>query len=148
MGILDKFGLKKKTGAVEAKPTTAGREKASEKLVAEVERPPSRTPGFKILAGKTRAYEILVKPLLSEKATHLATGGKYVFAVHPRANKSEIRKAVQAVYEVHVEGVRIVHLPSKKRRYGRVTGETSAWKKAIITVRKGERIPGIIEAVG
>ena len=92
--------------------------------------------------------DVLVKPLLSEKGTHFASTGRYVFIVTRYANKPEIKKSIQRVYNVHVEGVRIVNLPSKKRRYGRTAGETSEHKKAIITLKKGEKIPGIIESVG
>ena len=92
--------------------------------------------------------DVLVKPLLSEKGTHFASTGRYVFIVTRHANKPEIKKSIQRVYNVHVEGVRIVNLPSKKRRYGHTAGETSEHKKAIITLKKGEKIPGIIESVG
>ncbi|OGE78349.1 MAG: 50S ribosomal protein L23 [Candidatus Doudnabacteria bacterium RIFCSPHIGHO2_01_FULL_46_14] len=96
----------------------------------------------------SHASEVLVKPLLSEKGTHLASTGRYVFMVKKQANKPEIKKSIQRVYKVHVEGIRIVNLPAKKRRYGRASGQTSEHKKAIITLKKGEKIPGIIESVG
>lgn len=92
--------------------------------------------------------DVLVKPLLSEKGTHFASTGRYVFIVARNANKPEIKKSIQRVYKVHVEAVKIVNLPSKKRRYGRTSGETSEHKKAIIILKKGEKIPGIIESVG
>lgn len=137
MGLLDKLGLKKKEEKkADAKPEIKVAEKQEAAAVSTA----------KIDTG--RAYEILLRPVISEKGTHLANSGRYVFAVHSEANKSEIKKSIQKVYDVHVEKVRIVQMPGKMRRYGRSRGRTSAWKKAVITVRSGEKIPGIIESVG
>lgn len=136
MGLLEKIGLKKKKE--ETKPEAAV-ETSKKEEVRQVEKKPTAA---------SRAYRILIRPVLSEKATHLATLGKYVFAVHPQANKSEIKKSIQRVYDVHIEQVKIIKLPGKMRRYGRSAGRTSAWKKAVVSVRAGEKIPGIIEAVG
>ncbi len=136
MGLLEKIGLKKKQN--ETKPEAAA-ETSKKEEVRAVEKKP---------AVASQAYRILLRPILSEKAIHLATSGKYVFAVHPQANKSEIKKSIQRVYDVHIEQVKIIKLPGKMRRYGRSVGKTSAWKKAVVTVRAGEKIPGIIEAVG
>lgn len=140
MGILDKLGLKKKqedrTGTTEL-----------DNQIKSAETPePSKKTGKKTRF--SRAHEILVKPVLSEKATHLATLGKYVFEVHANVNKIEIAKSIREVYDVNVASVRIVNMPGKMRRYGRSVGQTSNWKKAIVTLKKGEKIPGIIEAVG
>lgn len=145
MGILDKLGIRKKTKTKLAdQPVTAEAEQA-EKPKSQEQKKSAAHPG----KGNTgRAYQILVRPILSEKGTHLAGKGKYVFAVHPAANKSEIKKSIQLVYNVRVQGVHIVKMPSKLRRYGRSVGRTASWKKAIVTVAKGEKIPGIIESVG
>ncbi|KKW29789.1 MAG: 50S ribosomal protein L23 [Parcubacteria group bacterium GW2011_GWA2_52_8] len=140
MGLLDKIGIKKKsTGAT---PPAAKKEKTAE---------PEKTESVAPKPAKSdtgRAYQILLRPLLSEKGTHLAGKGEYVFAVHPKANKTEIRKSIQKVYDVKVEKVRIVNLPGKRRRYGRTIGRTAASKKAIVKVAAGQKIPGIIESVG
>lgn len=141
MGILDKLGIKKKGEASkeEVRRETQG---ASQKQEKKEDKPQKKN----VLS--SQAHKILIRPILSEKATHLATLGEYVFVVHPGANKSEIKKSIQKVYDVHVVGVKIVKLPGKQRRYGRTQGRTSAWKKAIVKVKEGEKIPGIIEAVG
>lgn len=144
MGILEKLGIKKKPDQ-KAKAVTRISEVGQESAVRPVQE--KKVPQLK-KKSTSRAYEILVRPVLSEKGTKLASLGIYVFAVHPRANKSEIKKSVQDVYDVHVEKISVVKMPSKKRRFGRSQGLTSAWKKAIITLRKGEKIPGIIESVG
>lgn len=144
MGILDKLKRKK---SVPPEAALAG--KPAEKTVVIEE--PAKKPVPLLRASSSnagRAFEILVRPVLSEKATHLANRGTYVFEVDPKANKSEIKKSVQAVYKVHVEGVRIIKMPAKTRRYGRSTGKTSVWKKAVVTVKKGEKISGIVEAIG
>lgn len=133
MGLFDKFKGKKNEAAKAADvPAQAGSQA-------------SPAPGA---VGVSHTSEVLVKPLLSEKGTHFASTGRYVFIVTRNANKPEIKKSIQRVYKVHVESVKIVNLPSKKRRYGRTSGETSEHKKAIIILKKGEKIPGIIESVG
>jgi large subunit ribosomal protein L23 len=147
MGILNKLGLKKKVEAAPAKPALEKTESKALKPETPVESSAPRQQARPNL-GASQAYQVLLRPILSEKGTHLAASGKYVFAVHTKANKSEIRKSIQRVYNVHVEAVRIVKQPGKARRYGRSVGRTSAWKKAIVTVAKGEKIPGIIESVG
>lgn len=140
MGLLDKIGFRKKAApdesSVKAKPAVQAETSTAKKPEA---------------AKKTdtgASYQILVRPFVSEKAMGLASAGKYVFVVHPRANKTEIRKSIQKVYDVHVESVKIVKLPSKARRYGKAQGKTSPIKKALVTLRVGEKIPGIIEQVG
>lgn len=143
MGILSKLGLKKKQPAKpeagkEARPEAEKQEGA---LGAQAKKIPQKSD-------TGQAYQILLRPILSEKGTSLASRGKYVFAVHQRANKSEIRKSIQKVYDVHVNSVKIINLPGKMRRYGRTRGRTANWKKTVVTLRAGEKIPGIIEAVG
>ncbi len=83
---------------------------------------------------------ILHKPWITEKTTDLSKTGKYAFIVDKRANKLEIKKAVEAVYNVNVTSVRIVNIHSRKRRLGRSTGKKSGFKKTIVTLRAGEAI--------
>ncbi len=145
MGILDKLGIKKKEAKKPDKPVKIQDSEASPKKT-EVKEAPVSQKREKI--GSQKSYQILIKPIVSEKGTALAGSGKYVFAVMRSANKSEIKKSVQVTYDVDVESVKIIKVPGKFRRYGRTMGRTSSWKKAIVTVRKGQKIPGIIEAVG
>lgn len=89
--------------------------------------------------------EILIKPIITEKATAEAeTLNRYAFVVHKEANKVEIRKAVEALYSVNVESVKTAIMPGKrKRRYtqtGMIDGNTGSYKKAIVEVRSGEMI--------
>lgn len=142
MGILEKLGIKKKSKEKAVTPKLAKPDLA---VKTDSEKPAPVKSGRVLVS---QAYQYLLRPILSEKGTHLAGSGRYVFAVAARANKPEIRKAIERLYDVHVTSVHIVKLIGKKRRYGRTMGRTSDWKKAIITVRAGEKIPGIIESVG
>ncbi|MBI2003129.1 MAG: 50S ribosomal protein L23 [Candidatus Wildermuthbacteria bacterium] len=91
-------------------------------------------------AAKVRGT-ILRSPHMSEKASALgASEGAYVFKVYASANKTEIAKEVMMLYGVNVRGVRIVRIPSKKRRRGSRMGEKPGYKKAIVRLAKGETI--------
>lgn len=87
-----------------------------------------------------RAYAVLLRPLVTEKTTFLQNENKYGFIVHHNANKSEVRHAVEAQYNVHVVTVNIINRAGKKVRFGRVSGVRRQVKKAIVTVKPGERI--------
>jgi large subunit ribosomal protein L23 len=89
--------------------------------------------------------EILVKPLVTEKMTALQDEhNQYAFEVSPRANKIEIAHAIQKKFNVNVVSVRTVNLRGKSKtqltKRGRFQGETAAWKKAIVTLKEGEKI--------
>ncbi len=86
------------------------------------------------------AYRVLVRPLITEKASSLSALNKYVFEVTPRANKTEVRKAIKNVYGVSAQQVNIVTMAGKYVRYGRTEGSTKHWKKAIITLPQGQKI--------
>jgi large subunit ribosomal protein L23 len=86
------------------------------------------------------AYRIIAKPLVTEKVSNLGALNKYVFAVALNANKIEVAKAIKEVYGVKPTGVNIVNMGGKKARYGRISGQRKDWKKAIVTLPKGETI--------
>ena len=85
-------------------------------------------------------HEVLIKPLVTENNRFNAEN-KYTFKVHPQANKIEIKTAVQAIFDVDVLEVRTMNVPGKLKRQGRFAGYTSNWKKAIVTVAPGQRLP-------
>lgn len=85
-------------------------------------------------------YQVLVRPVITEKNTLLNEQGKYVFEVAPHANKIEIKRAVEEIFKVNVTGVNVLHVPGKQRRVGRHTGMTRSWKKAVVTLQPGQRI--------
>lgn len=84
--------------------------------------------------------QILVRPLLSEKTTMLESSGQYSFHVTPQANKIEVKKAIVSVYGVQPTRVNIVNVEGKKKRSGKIAGRRMDWKKAIVTLKKGDKI--------
>jgi len=84
--------------------------------------------------------EVLLKPVVTEKSTSLLAQNKYTFIVDRNANKIEISHAVEHMFKVHVTGIRTMVVKGKFKRRGRYEGYTSDKKKAIVTLRSGERI--------
>ena len=84
--------------------------------------------------------EVLIRPLFPEKNTMITAQGRYTFEVDRRANKPMVRQAVEQVFRVNVTAVNIMNVPGKTRRVGQSVGKTSPWKKAIVTLRPGQRI--------
>jgi large subunit ribosomal protein L23 len=87
------------------------------------------------------ASQIIIRPVVSEKSYVLAEAGKYTFRVHDRAHKTQIRQAVEELFDVKVVGVRTASVKSKPKRRGHTSGRTRSWKKAIVQVRTGDSIP-------
>jgi len=85
-------------------------------------------------------YEVLRRPLITEKSTELQIQGKYVFEVAERANKPQIKHAVEKAFNVTVTTVNIMNIHSKMRRVGRRQVSTRSWKKAIVTLQPGDKI--------
>ena len=92
------------------------------------------------MAGSTNLYEVLRRPIITEKATNLQALGKYVFQVAPGANKLQIKDAVELAFKVKVRAVNVMTVPGKTRRYGRRQVKTPSWKKAVVTLRGGHKI--------
>ena len=86
------------------------------------------------------AHDIIVRPVITEKSSGLMSQNKYTFEVLPKANKIEIRKAVEEVFKVKVSGVHTIKVRSKPKRMGRFLGRSRSWKKAIVTLLPGQRI--------
>lgn len=86
-------------------------------------------------------HELLQRPLYTEKGLNLKEKeNKIIFKVKKNANKSQIKKAVEQIFKVKVADVNTVNVLGKKKRVGRFTGKTSDWKKAIVTLKKGEKL--------
>jgi large subunit ribosomal protein L23 len=86
--------------------------------------------------------QVIIRPVVSEKSYVLATAGKYTFRVHPDAHKTQIKQAVEALFDgVKVLEVRTSSVPSKPKRRGFTSGRTREWKKAVVQVREGDSIP-------
>lgn len=120
MALLDRFKKKNKTRQGEE----------IKKIEKKIEK---KSPGL--------AWNILVAPHVTEKATYLAEQNKYIFKVNKNANKEEIKKAIRDVYGVDVKDVKIINIHPKKRRVGkRGEGWREAYKKAIVGIKKGQKI--------
>ncbi len=86
--------------------------------------------------------QVIIRPVVSEKSYVLATADKYTFRVHPDAHKTQIKQAVEALFDdVKVVEVRTISVKSKPKRRGTTRGRTRTWKKAMVQVRAGETIP-------
>ena len=89
----------------------------------------------------TNPYNILIRPVLTEKTTQLAEQeNKIVFRVHRKANKNQIRQAVESIFGVDVVKVNTIIVPGKPKRVGRTVGHRSGFKKAIITLAEGQMV--------
>ncbi|NLC30489.1 MAG: 50S ribosomal protein L23 [Candidatus Moranbacteria bacterium] len=130
MGLFDKKELDKKE---EKKPIV----KSSAVVEADKK---SSSPAVVTQEGAGLAYKFIVKPWITEKTQELMTTDKYVFRLRAKTTKREAKVAIEKLYNVKVIGVNIVNIPSKKRRFGRYTGMKSAVRKAIVTLKKGDKI--------
>jgi large subunit ribosomal protein L23 len=141
MGLLDRFKKtrEKEVGKKKIASKILSKEKeAKKKEVAKARPEEPRVGRKKVETGLS--YKYLIKPMVSEKSSILASRGKYVFIVHPEANKIEVAKAIQNAYDVKVRDVNIINMSGKAVRFGRVSGRTKNWKKAIVTLEPGQKI--------
>jgi len=86
------------------------------------------------------AYQVVLRPLVTEKAVGQEADNIYWFAVHMSANKTQIRQAVEEIYQVHVKQVHTLRQKGKLRRSRYKMYRTAEWKKAAVTIAQGERI--------
>jgi large subunit ribosomal protein L23 len=86
-------------------------------------------------------HQIIIRPVISEKSYNLIESeGQYTFQVDRRANKNQVRRAVEEAFDVRVEKVNTTNVKSKPKRQGLTRGRTSTWKKAVVKLAAGERI--------
>jgi large subunit ribosomal protein L23 len=85
-------------------------------------------------------YEVLRRPLITEKSTALQAQNKYAFEIADGANKLMIRQAVEKAFKVQVTGVNVITMRHKTRHVGRRLVRTEPWKKAIVTLQPGDKI--------
>lgn len=85
-------------------------------------------------------YEVLRRPLITEKATSLKEKDKYAFEVASRATEAQIKEAVEKAFKVKVSKVNVMKVPGKTRRFGRRQITSSPWKKAVVTLEPGHKI--------
>ena len=94
------------------------------------------------------ANQIIRRPLVTEKSTILREEGNVIaFEVDPNANKIEVKKAVEQLFKVKVEEVRLFNVRGKMKRMGRYVGKRRDWRKAYVRLKEGEKAPDFIEGV-
>lgn len=86
------------------------------------------------------SYDIIFAPVITEKTAAMEAEGKYVFKVDVRANKTQIKQAIEKAFNVKVESINTMNNHPKDRRVGRYTGKTNRYKKAIVKLAKGSTI--------
>jgi len=84
--------------------------------------------------------EVLLAPVVSEKSYSLIGDNKYSFRIHPDAHKTQVRQAVEELFEVKVERVNVIKVPAKPKRRGAFRGTRPGWKKAVVHLRAGDTI--------
>lgn len=152
MGIFDKLKSKKKAAKPEPKKQPAQQSKEVEVKQETVVKPDGTlatvTKKSEVSAKKIKpkkedtgnAYRVLIKPLITEKSSSLGVNNQYVFDVAPGTNKVEVKKAIKKVYGVTPFKVNIITMRGRKVRYGKTTGRTKQWKKAVIMLLPGQKI--------
>lgn len=89
----------------------------------------------------TKYLDVIKAPVVTEKSAITAQGlGQYVFKVDPRANKTEIKEAIEKIFNVKVESIRTINVKTKTRRVGRYSGLSNRSKKAIVRLQDGQTI--------
>ena len=86
------------------------------------------------------ASQVILAPIVSEKSYAASTHGTYTFKVHPNSHKTQIRQAVEELFDVKVERVNVIKVQAKPKRRGLFKGTRPAWKKAVVTLRAGDTI--------
>ena len=129
---LSKENAPKKTVKKTAKASVVKSEVKTEKKTEKNES--NKTKGSKF------SYEAVKQPHISEKASYLAEKDQYTFEVSPNFNNTEIKKSVEGIYGVDVLSVNMISIPAKKRRLGKTQGFRKAYKKAVVTIKEGQKI--------
>lgn len=86
------------------------------------------------------ARELIKRPVITEKTTKMMEENKYCFVVDPKANKTQIKQAIETVFNVKVQSVNTTNILGKIKKMGRHAGRRPSWKRATVTLKKGSRI--------
>ncbi|MDP2967122.1 MAG: 50S ribosomal protein L23 [bacterium] len=116
------------------------RRRVEEKKIEEKKEVEKESPKLKSEVRFGQSYKILKGPHITEKAGDLAEKNQYVFKIFPRANKIGVKKAIEDTYGVDVVSIKIINVPKKKRRLGKIQGTRPGYKKAIVKIKKGQKI--------
>ena len=139
-GLLNRF--KKSVPKNQSVEKSTGPVKSEKKTEPEIKKTEIKPAAIKpVLAGQSQqAFRVLLKPLVTEKSTELGATGQYVFMIDPRMNKVEVKKAVRTIYGVDPIRINIIKQGGKAVSYGRVFGRRKNWKKAIVSLKPGDKI--------
>lgn len=85
------------------------------------------------------AYDVIIKPVITERSMDMAQEKKYTFDVAVDASKTEIKHAIEEIFDVDVKKVNVINMDGKTKRMGRYVGKTAAYKKAIVTLTEGSK---------
>ena len=130
---------KKMTKDVPRKEESVPKQKvADKKIKSEKNSTPSKAK--RVVKGTSMAYKVLLRPIITEKAAHLATDGVYVFEVAPKSDKVAVRDAIKALYGVTPRRVNILNRRGKVVRLGRRTGKRRNIRNAYVYLEKGAHI--------
>ena len=86
------------------------------------------------------SYDMIFAPIITEKTASMESEGKYVFKVDVRANKTQVKQAIEKIFNVKVENVNMMNIHPKNKRVGKYSGKTNRYKKAIVKLAKGSTI--------
>jgi len=135
------FNTKKEDDIVEAKAVKEEKSLAVEKDAKKADKKVVATKNVVDIPNDGQmAYDFIVKPWITEKAQELMASNKYIFRLRAKTTKREAKVAVERLYNVRVESVNMINIPSKKKRFGRSMGMKSAVRKAVVTLKKGDKI--------
>lgn len=150
MGIFDRFTSRKGKAAKEKQPRHAVAKKSADDAkrqqfasVPSAGSKPSVDAKAPVASRKENtgsAHRILIRAVVSEKATRLAEGRQYAFVVARQATKLTVKRAIEDLYGIRPERVAIINVQGKWLRYGKSTGQTKSWKKAIVTIPAGKSL--------
>jgi len=131
----------KRVGKKEApeKRVVADADKSKGEAKGALAKKPSPSKPVKIYARPER-YRVLVEPVVSEKSAYLSEENKYVFRIANEMNKVEVKKAIRQMYGVEPLNVNIIRVSGRAKYFRRIAGRTQDWKKAIVTLKKGDKI--------
>lgn len=141
----DKKGLKKNSSPIQGGHSKADQSKTGKPSMKDLYKGEKKAKTLaktdeKAVASKRMAYKILIKPLITEKAASMSSESKYVFEVSRDANKIEIADAILEVYGVKPVAINVANFKGKKVGYGQKVGRRKSWRKAVVTLEKGETI--------
>jgi len=142
MAILDIFKKRKKEKEI-TKEAKEGKKPAVVSDVAgkrEIEEKKTEKKKEVKEAKFGQSYRILKSPHITEKASDLAEKNQYTFRIFPRTNKIEVKKTIEDTYGVDVVSIKIINVHEKKRRLGKIQGTRPGYKKAIVRIKKGQKI--------